>query len=450
MIWLCLKNQLSESERVMKTPCKYSTILAFLAAMLVSGQGNAKPQKPALFDTLITNAQVIDGSGAPAYSGQVGIVGDKIIYVGPAQSNRGRITIDAKGKVVAPGFINMLSGAMDSVFFDPLAQSDLRQGVTLEVFGEGWTYGPLTTAMKTELIRQQADLKYPMPWTTLGEAMSYIEKRGIAPNIASFVGATTVRQHELSDANVDPTPDQLAKMQALVTTAMKEGALGVGSSLIYAPALYSEKPELIALTKAATRCSGGYISHIRSEGNKIEEAVDELIDIGRQSGGRAEIYHLKMAGKDNWSKLDAIIAKVEAARAAGLKISANMYTYTAGATGLYVAMPPWVQEGGQDAWIARLKDPANRERLIREMSTPQNEWENLYLMAGAENIILLGFKNPKLKPLTGKTLADVAKMRGTGPEETIIDLIVEDHSRVDIALFHMDEKMFVVRFRFPG
>jgi N-acyl-D-amino-acid deacylase len=424
----------------MKTLFKYATRTALLACAVASGQVWAKPSKGVVFDILITNAQIIDGSGAPSYLGQVGIASDKIVYVGPVQSKRGRATINAGGKVVAPGFINMLSWATESLMFDPLAQSDLRQGVTLQVFGEGWTLGPLTPAMKADQLRQQADFKYPITWTSLGDAMINYEKRGIAPNIASFVGATTVRQHELGDADVDPTPVQLAKMQGLVTAAMKEGALGVGSSLIYAPALYAEKPELIALAKAGAQCGGGYISHMRSEGNRIEDAVDELIDIGRQSGGRSEIYHLKMGGKDNWGKLDTIIAKVEAARAAGLKISANMYNYIAGATGLEVSMPPWVLAGGQDAWIARLKDPANRERLIREMSTPQNEWENLYLMAGAENITLLGFKNPKLKPLTGKTLAEVAKSRGMGPEATIIDLIIEDNSRVEMAIFLMDEK----------
>jgi N-acyl-D-amino-acid deacylase len=422
-----------------KTLYKYSVTSAFLAALFVSGQSNAKPQKPALFDTLVTNAQIIDGSGAPAYAGQVGIVGDKIVYVGPVQSKRGRATIDANGKVVAPGFINILSWAIESLMFDPLAQSDLRQGVTLEVFGEGSSLGPLSAAMKADMLKQQGDFKYPITWTTLGEAMIGYERRGIAPNIASFVGAATIRQHELGDADVDPTPAQLATMQGLVTSAMKEGALGVGSSLIYAPALYAEKPELVALAKAGAQCGGGYISHMRSEGDRIESAVDELIDIGRQSGGRAEIYHLKMGGKNNWNKLDGIVAKIEAARAEGLKISANMYNYTAGATGLEVSMPPWVQDGGHDAWIARLKDPANRDRLIREMSTPQNEWENLYLAAGAENITLLGFKNPKLKPLVGQTLASVAKMRGTGPEATIIDLIVEDDSRVEMAAFLMNE-----------
>jgi N-acyl-D-amino-acid deacylase len=423
----------------MKTIYRLTITSALLASVLISGQLSSKPTMPVAFDTLITNALIIDGSGRPAYAGQVGILGDKIVYAGPVQSKRGRATIDAGGKVVAPGFINMLSWATESLLFDPLAQSDLRQGVTLEVFGEGETPGPLTPAMKADMIKQQADFKYPITWTSFGEAMVNYERRGIAPNVASFVGAATIRKHELGDADVDPTPVQLAKMQELVTTAMREGALGVGSSLIYAPALYAEKPELIALAKAGAQCGGGYISHMRSEGDRIEGAVDELIDIGRQSGGRAEIYHLKMGGKTNWGKLDTVIGKVEAARAAGLKVSANMYNYTAGATGLDVSMPPWVRDGGQEAWIARLRDPANRERLIREMSTPQNEWENLYLPAGAENITLLGFKNLKLKSLTGKTLADVAKMRGTGPEATIIDLIVEDNSRVEIAIFLMTE-----------
>jgi N-acyl-D-amino-acid deacylase len=396
--------------------------------------------KAVVFDMLISNAQIVDGSGGPAYPGQVGIDGDKIVYVGPPQLKHGRSEIDAGGKVVAPGFINMLSWATESLMFDPLAQSDLRQGVTLEVFGEGESLGPLNAVMKADLIKQQADFKYPVTWTTLGQALSQYERRGIGPNVASFIGAATVRTHELGQGDIDPTPAQLTHMQGLVTAAMKEGALGVGSSLIYAPALYAEKPELIALAKSAAQCGGGYISHMRSEGDRIEAAVDELIDIGRQSGGRAEIYHLKMGGKKNWTKLDTIIGKVETARAQGLKVSANMYNYTAGATGLDVSMPPWVRDGGTEAWIARLKDPANRDRLIREMSTPQNEWENLYLAAGAENIILLGFKNPKLKPLTGKTLADVAKMRGTGPEATIIDLIVEDHSRIEMAIFLMNEE----------
>jgi N-acyl-D-amino-acid deacylase len=400
----------------------------------------AKMPQNKMFDTLITNAQIVDGSGSPAYPGQVGIVGDRIVYVGPVQPQQGGTTVDARGKVVAPGFINMLSWATESLMFDPLAQSDLRQGVTLEVFGEGESLGPLNAVMKADLIKQQADFKYPITWTTLGQALSQYERRGIGPNVASFVGTATVRTHELGQGDVDPTPAQLARMQGLVTAAMKEGALGVGSALIYAPALYAEKPELIALAKSAAQCGGGYISHMRSEGDNIETAVDELIDIARQSGGRAEIYHLKMAGKNNWGKLDAIIGKVEEARAAQLKVSANMYNYTAGATGLDVSMPPWVRDGGPEAWMGRLKDPANRERLIREMSTPQKDWENLYLAAGAENITLLGFKNPKLKPLTGKTLAEVAKMRGTGPEATIIDLIVEDHSRVEMAIFLMDEK----------
>jgi N-acyl-D-amino-acid deacylase len=348
--------------------------------------------------------------------------------------------VDATGEAVSPGFINMLSWAVESLIQDGRGLSDTRQGVTLEVFGEGDSMGPLTPEMKRLDLKRQGDIKYPIRWTTLGQYLDYMQRKGITPNVASFVGATTVRVHELGEKDVDPTPAQLDRMRKLVRDAMKEGALGVGSSLIYAPATYAETPELVAITTEAAKCGGMYISHMRSEGNKLLEAIDELIQISRESGAPAEIYHFKQAGKTNWAKLDHAIARVNAARAAGQRITADMYTYTAGATGLDAAMPPWVQSGGLEAWIERMKDPKTRARVIEEMRTPTNDWENLMLLSGGpENVLLVAFKNPKLKPLTGKTLAEVAKMRGKSPEETAIELVSEDGSRVGTVYFLMSE-----------
>lgn len=294
--------------------------------------------------------------------------------------------------------------------------------------------------MKANDTKRQADIRYPITWTTLGEYLTTLEKRGIGPNVASFVGRTTVRVHELGEADIDPTPAQLERMKGLVRAAMHEGALGLGSSLIYAPASFAETPELIALATESAKCGGMYISHMRSEGDRIEAAVDELIEIARASGGPAEIYHLKLAGRANWGKYDAIIGRIEAARKAGLRITTDMYTYTAGATGLDAAMPGWVQAGGLEAWIERLKDPAVRARVAAEMKAPGKDWENLYAAAGdPSKVLLIGFKNEALKPLTGKSLSEVASLRGKSPEETAMDLVVEDGSRVGTAYFLMDE-----------
>ncbi|HEY1144928.1 MAG TPA: D-aminoacylase, partial [Allosphingosinicella sp.] len=396
---------------------------------------------PASYSVIIRGGTIYDGSGGAPYVGDVALKGDKIVYVGPRAPGRADRTIDASGKAVSPGFINMLSWANESLIADGRGLSDPMQGVTLEVMGEGASMGPSTPQMKRDAIRRQGDIKYPIKWTTLGQYLEYMQRKGITPNIASFVGATTVRVHELGEKDVDPTPAQLGRMRALVRQAMKEGAMGVGSSLIYAPATYAETPELTALTTEAAKCGGMYISHMRSEGNKLLEAIDELIAISKQSGAPAEIYHFKQAGKPNWGKIDAAIAKVEAARGAGQRITADMYTYTAGATGLDAAMPPWVQSGGLEAWIKRMKDPTVRARLVKEMRTPTNEWENLMLLAGSpDKVLLVAFKNPKLKPLTGKTLAEVAKMRGKSPEETAMDLVIEDGSRVGTVYFLMNEE----------
>lgn len=426
---------------------KMTRRLALGAALLLSTSGMALAAEGG-HDVVIRGGTIYDGSGAPGVVGDVAIDGDRVVAVGKV-AGKGRTEISAAGMAVAPGFINMLSWATESLIADPKSQSDIRQGVTLEVMGEGWSMGPLNAKMKTLETERQGDIKYPIEWTSLGDYLSWLEKRGIAPNVASFVGAATVRVHELGEEDVDPTPEQLARMRALVRQAMDEGALGVGSSLIYAPGSYAETDELVALTGEAAKCGGMYISHMRSEGDRLEEAVDELIEISRRSGAPAEIYHLKMAGRENWAKLASVVAKVEAARAAGQRITADMYTYTAGATGLDAAMPTWVQAGGLEKWIERLKDPAIRARVAAEMQKPGNDWENLYFGAGAEKMILSGFKNDALKPLTGKTLAEVAKMRGKSPEETAMDLVVEDGSRVGTVYFLMSEDNVRAQIKLP-
>ena len=395
---------------------------------------------PSAYTVLIRGGTIYDGSGGAPFVGDVAMRGDRIVYVGPHAPGRAARTVNATGKAVAPGFINMLSWATESLIADGRGKSDTAQGVTLEVMGEGDSMGPWNPQMKRLAVQRQGDIKYPIRWTTLSQYLEYLQRKGITPNVASFVGATTVRVHELGEKDVDPTPAQLKRMRALVRQAMREGALGVGSSLIYAPATYAETPELVAITTEAAKCGGMYISHMRSEGNKLLEAADELISISKQSGAPAEIYHMKQAGQPNWSKLDPMIARIEAARAGGQRITADMYTYTAGATGLDAAMPTWVQSGGLEQWTKRLKDPATRTRLLTEMRTPSNEWENLLLLAGsADRVLLIAFKNPKLKPLTGKTLAEVAKMRGKSPEETAMDLVIEDGSRVGTVYFLMNE-----------
>ncbi len=393
------------------------------------------------YDTIIRGGIVYDGTGAAGFVADVAIAGDRIAKVGDLSGTNAAREVDARGKAVSPGFINVLSWATETLIEDGRAESDLVQGVTLEVFGEGWSMGPLNDAMKAESVKQQGDIKYDIAWTTLGEYLDHLESKGVSPNVASYVGATTVRIHELGYADRSPSEAELARMQDLVRAAMREGALGVGASLIYAPAFYAKTDELIALTKAAAEFGGGYIAHMRSEGDRYLEAIDETIAIARAADTHAQIYHLKPAGRANWEKSAAGLAKLDAARGDGVDITANIYTYTAGATGLYATMPPWVQEGGHDAWVARLKDPKIRKRVIREMRAPAEGWENLMQLAGgAGNVLLIGFKSEALKPLTGKTLAEVAKVRGKSAEDTIIDLIIEDDSRIDAAFFLMSEE----------
>jgi N-acyl-D-amino-acid deacylase len=396
------------------------------------------------YDIVIRGGTVYDGSGKPGVVTDVAINADTVAFIGDLSNADGKREIDAKGLAVAPGFINMLSWAVKSLIIDGKSQGDIRQGVTLEVFGEGNSMGPLNEEMKTEALgdmNRDPDTKYEIDWTTLGQYLESLERRGVATNVASFVGATTVRIHELGYENRLPNAEEMVMMRELVKQAMEEGALGVGSSLIYAPANYSSTEELIELCEVAGQYGGIYITHMRSEGNGIFEAVDETIRIAREGKLPAEIYHLKMAGKDNWSKLDSVLTKIDQANSEGLKITADMYTYTAGATGLDASMPPWVQEGGLKQWIKRMQDPKIRQRALNEMRRPSDKWENLLLMAGSpDKVLLLGFANDSLKRFTGKTLGEVAKLYGKSPEETAMDLVITDSTRVGTAYFMMSEE----------
>jgi N-acyl-D-amino-acid deacylase len=414
-----------------------ATSIFIVLTVVLALPATAAPAK-VQHDTVIRNGLIYDGSGKAPFHGDVAIDGDRITYVGPHAPGTGRSEIDAHGKAISPGFINMLAHPEESLLVDKRALSDITQGVTLEVMGED-SMGPLTPLMKTDMKSHQGDLRYDIDWTTLGEYLEKLQGKGIAPNVAAFVGAGTVRINVLGEDDVQPTPAQLSQMRGLVRQAMEEGALGVTTALIYNPNTYAKTPELIALASESALCGGMYIAHMRSEGDRIAEAVQETIDIAKGSGAPAEIYHLKVGGQVNWPKLDQVINLVQGARASGTRITADMYLYTAGATGLDVTMPPWVQEGGLDKWIARLKDPAIRARVLADMRDPTPTWENLLQRAGPKGALLLEFKNPALKPLTGKTLDEVATMRGVSPEEAAMQLVVEDGSRVGTAYFLMSE-----------
>ena len=391
------------------------------------------------YDTVIRHVVIYDGSGGDGKRGDIAIRGDRIAAVGEVRGS-GRAEIDGHGLAAAPGFINVMSQAQEALLADGRAMSDVKQGVTTEIFGEGESMGPLSPAMKKEIVDSQGDIKYSVDWTTLGEYLQSLVRRGVSVNVGSFLGAATPRVYVMGRANRAPTPEELEMMRAIVRQTMDEGAFGIASALIYAPGAYASTEELIALCQAAKPYGGMYISHMRSEGNRLLEAVDELIRISREAGVPAEIYHLKAAGTANWPKMDAVIERLSAARAQGLPITADMYTYTAGMTGLDAAMPTWVQAGGYEEWRKRLMDPAIRARVVSEMRTPSDSWENLMMLAGgAENVLLVGFKSDKLKPLTGKTLAEVAKMRSVSPEDAAIDLVIEDGTRVSTIYFLMSE-----------
>jgi N-acyl-D-amino-acid deacylase len=392
------------------------------------------------YDHVIRNGLVCDGSGGEPFKADVGINADTIAFIGDLSGARGQKETDATGKVVAPGFINMLSWANESLIADGDAQSDIRQGITLEVMGEGWSMGPLNAKMKLEAQQGQSDIKYKVEWNTLGQYLQFLEKKGVSCNIASFVGATTLRNHVIGEDNRAPTATELDSMRALVRQAMEEGAMGVGSSLIYPPAFFASTQELIALCTEAGKYGGSYISHMRSEGNKLYEGVEELITIAKEAGVHGEIYHLKAAGKDNWPKMDSVIKRIERARREGISVAANIYTYVAGGTGLTASMPPTLQDGGFGELWKRLQNPAIRKQTIADMKSNAANWENLYYAAGsAEKLLLVGFDRDSLKKYTGKSLAAVAAMRGSTPEETAMDLIVQDSSRVGTIYFLMDE-----------
>ncbi|HEL4257227.1 TPA: D-aminoacylase [Stenotrophomonas maltophilia] len=416
------------------------TLLAFtlaLAACTTARSADALPR----YDLVIRNGVVYDGSGSSPQRVDVAVRDGRIVELLPAgKAALAGKEIDAGGKAVAPGFINVLSWATESLIVDGRGVSDTKQGVTLEIFGEGWSMGPVNERMKADALKQQADIRYDIPWTTLGGYLEHLQQRGVTPNVASFIGTATVRIHELGEDDVKPTPEQLSRMQDVVRQAMREGALGVGSSLIYPPGRFAETDELIALAKAAAESGGGYISHMRSEADRLLEGIDEVVAIARATGQHAEIYHLKAAGEKNWPKMQQAIDRIEAARKEGLKLSADMYVYTAGGTWLAASMPPWLQAGGHDAMIRRLKDPATRARLIAEMRDPNVPWENLRMLAGSdERLVPIEFKSEALKPLAGKSLAAIARERGTSVEETAMDLIVEDDHRIGTAYFLMSE-----------
>ncbi|MED5377766.1 MAG: D-aminoacylase [Acidobacteriota bacterium] len=416
-----------------------------IVAFVILGACTSPPE----YELILRNGTIVDGIGGPSYVGDLAINDDRITAVGDLSDSDGVIEVDVSGLVVAPGFINMLSWAGEALLEDGRSQGDIRQGVTLEVFGEGVSGGPLTDQMKTLEVTSQGDIKFDVEWTTLGDYLEHLAGNGVSPNIASFVGATTLRVHEVGYEDRPPTADELDRMRGLVRQAMEEGAIGIGSSLIYSPGFYAQTDELIELTKVAAEYGGLYISHMRSEGNALLESVDELLRIARESGIRAEIYHLKAAGQSNWDKLGDVIERVEAARSEGLEITANMYNYTAGSTGLDAGMPPWVQEGGYNAWVERLQDPVIRARVRQEMTTPTNEWENLLLAAGAEGTLLVGFKNPGLREYIGQTLAEVAAGRGTSVSDTAMDLVVEDGSRVQVVYFVMSEENVARQISLP-
>ncbi|XOV85755.1 MAG: amidohydrolase family protein [bacterium] len=433
----------------MKQPALWPICAALLFSFGTTLTTHAQPRNSPHYDAVISNGCIFDGSGAPPVIADLGIRGDRITFIGNIASDQTNLLIDATDLAVAPGFINMLSWATESLLIDGNSQSNIRQGVTLEVFGEGNSMGPLTPQMRQLMLDRQGEIRFDIPWTTLGEYLEHLEARGVAPNVASFVGATTVRIHQLGFADRRPDASELKVMQSLVAQAMEEGAMGVGASLIYAPGFYAQTDELIALMQTAARYGGRYISHLRSEGNRLLESIEELIRIAQASGAGAEIYHLKVSGKANWPKFDAAVALIESARAAGLDITANMYAYTAGSTGLDAAMPPWVQEGGYDAWTTRLKQPDIRASVVTQMTTPGTEWENLLLAAGPENTLLVGFANPELRQYTGRTLAWVAAQRQKSAAETAIDLVIEDGSRVQVVYFLMSEENVARTLQLP-
>jgi len=412
-------------------------LLLALLAILVSCQRTTTPD----YDIVIKGGEVYDGAGGEPVKADVAIAGDEIVRIGQIEASQARRLVDASGQAVAPGFINMLSWSTESLIADGNSQGEIRQGVTTQIMGEGSSMGPLTPAMRERMIKEQGDIKYAIEWTTLAEYLQFLEKKGVSQNVASFLGATTLREYAIGLEDKPPTPEQMDLMRHLVRQEMEAGALGIGSSLIYAPAYYAKTEELIELCKVAAEYQGKYISHLRNEGKQLLDSVDELIRISREANIPAEIYHLKASGESNWPKMDQVIARVEAARNEGLKITADMYTYIAGSTGLDACVPLWAQSGGPEEMRKRFKNPNIRRRILREMEGGTPVWEGFLQSVGSpERILLVEFKNEKLKPLQGKTLAEAALQRKSRPAETILDLMSEDESRVGAVYFMMSEE----------
>ncbi|HLG17022.1 MAG TPA: D-aminoacylase [Blastocatellia bacterium] len=424
--------------------------LVLLIALILPMPSVAQAPRAPSYDILIKGGTVYDGTGRPGVRTDVAIKGDRIAAIGNITSANAKTVVDATGLAVAPGFINMLSWSVDTLIIDGRSTGEIKQGVTTQIFGEGDSMGPLTDEMRQRRLKYQGDVKFDIPWTTLAEYLKYLEKRGVSQNVSSFIGATTIREYVIGLEDKKATPEQLDQMRELVRREMEAGALGIGSSLIYPPAFYAPTEELIEMCKVAAKYKGKYISHMRSEGNRLIEAVEELIRISREAGLPAEIYHLKAAGASNWKKMDKVIAMVEAARREGLKITADMYTYPAGSTGLDAAMPPWTQDGGYEALFNRLQDPTTRKKIADAIRTPTSDWENLYLAAGSpDRILLVEFKSDALKQYTGKTLAEVAKLRGQDPVDAILDLVLEDRSRIGTVYFMMNEENIKKQIRRP-
>ena len=397
--------------------------------------------RAAEFDVIIKGGTVYDGTGGEPRHVDLALRGDRIVGLGDFKTAKAKNIVDASGLAVAPGFINMLSWSTESLIQDGRSQSEIREGVTTEIMGEGESMGPVNDRVREHMVREQADIKYDVTWTTLSEYLRYLESRGVSCNVASFIGAATIREYVIGFEDKQPTPQQLEQMRDLVRKEMEAGALGIGTALIYPPAFYAKTEEIVELCKVAAQYQGKYISHMRSEGNQVMAALDELLRISREAKIPAEIYHLKTAGQQNWNKEDAFLARIEAAQKEGVNVRANMYTYTAAGTGLDACLPPWTEDGGYPELYKRLRDPATREKIKAEVKIDSDKWENLYLGAGSpDKILLVGFKSEKLKPLTGKTLAEVAKMRGKDPIETLMDLIAEDESRVGTIYFLMSEE----------
>ena len=420
----------------------FRTLITFLMVAVINVAMAAD------YDVIIRNGSIYDGTGAPPYVADLAITGDRLSAIGHFAAVSADLDIDASGLAVSPGFFNMLSHAHLSLISDGRAMSDVMQGVTFEVLSE-ISLSPLTDSTADFWSRFSND-EVEMTWRTLGEYLQTVEDNGVSVNFATFVSAATVRMNIIGMDDVDPTPEQLDMMKSQVAEAMEDGALGLTTASIYAPATYAETEELIELAKVAGQYGGIYTAHMRSESNQFIESIDETLRIGREAKLPVKIHHLKAAGRPNWYKMDNAIDKIEALRREGIPVTADMHTYTAGGSGLDASMPTWVQAGGYDKWVERLKDPEIRARVKAEMAVNAQDWENLGYFAGPDGMVFLEFKSKDHMKYLGKTLAEVAAERGQDPRDTIIDLVIEDGSRVVTAYyFLMSEENLKKQIRQP-